>query len=107
MRELGGPSELLSRSVQMASGGAQLSGGGDGTDVVGKRDAIEYCRTEVRGVQFAKAVFDDEQGFPDQCRGILDRLEARGGGRARRTAANGDSMTFVARRCLQCCCGNP
>ena len=38
----------------MTSGGAQLSGGDDGADAVGKDDPIVHCGTEVRGVQFAK-----------------------------------------------------
>jgi len=45
----------------MTSGGAQLSGGDDGADAVGKDDPNVHGGTEVRGVRFAEMLCDDQQ----------------------------------------------
>jgi hypothetical protein len=46
-----------------------------------KHGAIVHVGTEVPGVQFAEMLFDDEYGFPDQRRAVVDFLETLRRGR--------------------------
>ena len=69
----------------MASGGDQLSGRDREGKSVGVATAVVHGRTQVRGVQFAKVLLDDQQGFPDQRGRVLHDLKAL---RGRRTEAD-------------------
>jgi len=62
----------------LASGGAQLSGWGDGADAIVQENVVVHRCAEVRGVQFAEVLLDDQQTQGDAAKEAKGPLEKGG-----------------------------